>query len=526
MCGICVVWGPAESAGNQRELVLATATEALVPRGPDDTHLRIEYTLNRKTIVLLGFTRLVIQGSNAPEQLQEQPFELNGGRRHVLCNGEIYNAEKIDGHSDCATVAKLLNEWPHDHACRQLDGDFAIVDIDLDAETIVFCRDPYGVRPLYYAGYPDGGGAVASEIKGLPVGALWVRTVLPGTVVRGCISRPEQSFHQTRWHQVPWLKTPTTPNTNDAVRNGLVESVQKRLARATGVAVGACLSGGLDSSLVAAIAAIFLHAEGHVLHTYSVGMEGSEDLHFARLVAEHIGSVHHERLLTAEGCVADIPEVVRAIESFDVTTVRASVGNYNVGALVQEVNRTEGLNVRVVLNGDGADELLGGYLYMQMAPGDAEFEQETTSLLENLHYFDVLRSERCMACHGLESRSPFLDRHLIALVRAIPTDLLRTRVEKNLLRTAFSTTGLLPDEVLWRRKEAFSDGLGGSRNWYEIAKNAASQHGFGSEHPERLWYRQLFLQHYPEVSADAATPHYWLPKFIENFGGDPSARTL
>ena len=535
---------------------IEAALAALAPRGPDIARAElIAHDATGHTIGF-GFARLHIQGARAGA---EQPFQLASGAL-VAVNGEVFNSEILvetlrlavpEGSSDCAVVPTLLERGlPLETVARQLDGDFAIVTVDPTTGEITATRDPYGVRPMFYA---EGAGwaGLSSEIKGFPAGATHVEAIEPGTVRRFRVGGGvEVVAAPTIWHQPPWLKIPVWRASvegltagGQALAHALEEAVAKRLT--TVRAVGACLSGGLDSSLVAALAARLLARRGgQRLHTYSIGMAGSPDLEHARLVARHIGSVHHERIVEPEECLAAIPAVVKAIESFDITTVRASVGNYLVGRLVTEKTP----DVKVVLNGDGADEVLGGYLYMRAAPDDAAFEAETDRLLREIHRYDVLRSERSMAAHGLESRSPFLDRQFVSVARGLPTDALRPTqrmMEKSILRTAFAGTGLLPDAVLWRRKEAFSDGISrAERSWFEMAREegerlvstgnsssgdwrrAASAYTVNPPPTaEALWYRQLFHESYPEAAAAAAAPAMWMPRFVAG-ATDPSARTL
>ena len=548
MCGICILWGEQIDPATHQ-----VCLDALGPRGPDITQSEIIKHTETGLDVAIGFSRLHIQGSASGA---EQPFKMTDGRL-VLCNGEIFNSDILIrqlglvvpvGSSDCAVIPALLERGlPLTDVARQLDGDFAIVVVDLKAGTATVARDPYGVRPMFF-GSGSGWTGLASELKGFPrePNATLIEAVEPGTVIiyslGGKVAKKE-----TVWHQPPWLKTPYWRSSlegltagGQALKHSLEEAVRKRLT--TVRAVGACLSGGLDSSLVAAIAARQLAKKGIQLHTYTVGMEGSPDLVAARQVAKHIKSVHHERILTAEECLAVIPEVVKAIESFDITTVRASVGNYFVGALV----KAETPDVKVVLNGDGADEVLGGYLYMRAAPDDTAFELETDRLLAEIHRYDVLRSERSMAAHGLESRSPFLDRQFVSVARSLPTDALRpsaSMMEKSILRTAFSTDGLLPESVLWRRKEAFSDGISrAEKSWFLLAA-AQGEAVVGSDSgssgwkakaaeyevnppptAEALWYRTLFHQSYPVSASAAVAPAMWMPRFV--VATDPSARTL
>jgi len=514
-------------------------------RGPDEPYSDV-LTLANGVRVGLGFTRLHVQGAPG----REQPFCLPDGRR-IMCNGEIFNAPALvssldlhvaPGSSDCAVIPALLQRFNLATTCRQLDGDFAIVVLDPSANTVSVARDPYGVRPLFLGTYETGLVCIASELKGFPnhMGPLVsVAAVDPGSSMTISLTDPSIR-QQVTWHEVPWLKSPhfASVDSGPALRSAFEEAVAKRMA--TVREVGACLSGGLDSSLVAALAAKILASKGQRLHTYSIGMEGSPDLENARLVAAHINSIHHERTVTAAECLAAIPRVIKAIESFDITTVRASVGNYLLGAFIARVTP----KVKVVLNGDGADEILGGYLYMRMAPSDAAFEAETTRLLTEIHRYDVLRSERSMAAHGLESRSPFLDRQFVSVARGLPTAALRPstdRIEKHVLRAAFDSSRLLPSTVLWRRKEAFSDGISRAENsWFETAKARGEAEFEGSEggwtstastytiNPpptaEAAWYRSIFHDSYPQAAA-AVIPAMWMPRFIEG-ATDPSARTL
>jgi asparagine synthase (glutamine-hydrolysing) len=554
MCGIILI---ASTKTEVSEAALRAALTALTPRGPD---AQIAEVLPGGRVGF-GFARLHIQGAGATRGTMEQPFR-SSAERMVLVNGEIFNSEILvsqlalpvpAGSSDCAVIPALLARGLSlEDTCRQLDGDFAIVVVNPTIGAVEMARDPYGVRPLFYARDPATDTLwVSSEIKGLvaagvPEG-LPIQVVEPGMVVRSS-SAATPIPTPTVWHQPPWLKTPWWRASlegltagGQALAHALEEAVNKRLV--TRRQIGACLSGGLDSSLVAALAARRLAATSRgPLHTYSVGMPGSPDLEHARLVATHIGSVHHERLLTPEECLAVIPSVIRAIESFDITTVRASVGNYFVGHLVA----TETPDVKVVLNGDGADEVLGGYLYMRAAPDDAAFEAETDRLLREIHRYDVLRSERSMAVHGLESRSPFLDRQFVAVARGLPTEALRPTgrlMEKSILRTAFAAAmpDLLPEAVLWRRKEAFSDGISrAERSWFEMARAEGERQSAAAAAtgrspvtytvnppptPEALWYRRLFHEFYPESAAAAAAPAMWMPRFVAG-ATDPSARTL
>jgi asparagine synthase (glutamine-hydrolysing) len=273
------------------------------------------------------------------------------------------------------------------------------------------------------------------------------------------------------------------------------------------------------------------------LKTFSIGFEGSSDLKHARIVADWIGSDHTEIVMTADEFFNAIPEVIEAIESYDTTTVRASVGNYLIAKKIRSLT-----DCKVVFNGDGSDELFGGYLYFNNAPNDQAFHAEAGRLLENIHTFDVLRSDRSISANGLEARTPFLDKQFVALVRSIHPSLLRpvrdgpdARIEKTLLREAFDDGITLPDEVLWRRKEAFSDGVSGpDKAWYqEIQERVpalpedldATYTYMTPKSAEDYYYRSLYESFYGGSHCKATVPYKWMPKWCPETN-DPSARTL
>jgi len=329
--------------------------------------------------------------------------------------------------------------------------------------------------------------------------------------------------------------------------------------------VAALLSGGIDSSLIAALVAEELRAaKSPPLKTFSIGFAGSEDLRYARMVADHIGSEHYEIIKTPEEFFAAIPEVIRDIESFDTTSVRASVGNWLVA---REIRRQT--DCKVVFNGDGSDEVFGSYMYFYKAPNDEEYEAETIRLLKDICYFDVLRSDRSISSHGLEPRTPFLDKTFVQVAHKIAIGLRRPvqglQVEKWILRAAFADTGLLPDAVLWRKKEAFSDGVSGPQKlWYqeiqerlttpcitsgpigpdEIQERLAAHKSWSHHMPpktpedssckqerssterssdEDIYYRSIFESLYKDRSE--VIPYKWMPRWIDG-ATDPSARTL
>jgi asparagine synthase (glutamine-hydrolysing) len=282
----------------------------------------------------------------------------------------------------------------------------------------------------------------------------------------------------------------------------------------------ACLlSGGLDSSLIATLVNQTRKELGYMepLETYSIGLEGGEDLKYAQIMADFLGSKHTTIVVEEKDFLNAIPEVVRMIESRDTTTVRASVGNYLVAKYIREHSEA-----KVVFNGDGADEVCGGYLYLKQAPNDIEFDKECRRLVQDIHYFDALRSDRCISGNGLEARTPFLDRAFVELYLSIPVELRFTQCEKQLLREAFENR--MPKEILWRKKEAFSDGVSAlNRSWFSIIQESIPEVVQMQYKDTTLTMEQFYYQWLYTYEVDVL-PYYWMPKYTKT--KDCSARTL
>jgi asparagine synthase (glutamine-hydrolysing) len=507
MCGIWASIG-ADSKGAENSL------EKLRARGPEGSRC---LDLGK---AMLGFTRLAINGLT-PAGMQP----MADGYTTWVCNGEIYNWRALakeygletQSGSDCEIIGTLYNRFltlgmPLGAVFRALDGVFAIVIVDRTRDQVIVARDPYGVRPLYSSVTPTAH-YYASELKALPEG-LW-NPVYPGSYHRYCLSTGGLK-EVTAYHNAPIYKQPLLGNVDlacQSIRAALESAVKKRMM--TERPIAALLSGGLDSSLIASLLAKGLKDAGAPpLKTFSIGMPGSSDLAHARIVADWIGSDHTEVVLSADEFFDAIHDVIYSIESYDTTTVRASVGNWLVGKAIKDTD------CKVVFNGDGADEVWGSYLYFYGAPSDAAYEEEVTRLLEDIHYFDVLRSDRCISSHGLEPRTPYLDKEFVAAARAIPTSLRRPGpcCEKWLIREAFNDGVTLPKEVLFRRKEAFSDGVSGAKAWFEIAQEKAAALGF----TEKEYYQKIYEGIYGKQAVNV--PYVWMPKWCD--ATDPSARTL
>jgi asparagine synthase (glutamine-hydrolysing) len=554
MCGIWFRLGPMMVIHSPK-----TWIQTLQPRGPESMTIT---TLSGD--ITLGFTRLAING------LTESGMQPFGFRNTTwMCNGEIYNwkelAQKhalfnLRSGSDCEVLGYLYEIYKDNLTAlfRSLDGVFACVLVDKERDRVIVARDPYGVRPLY-AGtkflYKHENGNIfsigtqtlffSSELKGLVPLADHIGHFPPGTYQVYDIPT-KKLLHSEKYHTTPWLKhpllTPVHPSGLEmacaSLRFALEQAVEKRML--TERPVAALLSGGIDSSLIASLVQKSLRNRGlPPLKTFSIGFEGSEDLRHAKMVADWIQSDHTEIVMTPDNFFKAIPEVIRAIETYDTTSVRASVGNYLV---CKEIKKR--CDAKVVFNGDGSDEVFGSYLYFYNAPTEELFEEESQRLLDDIYMFDVQRSDRSISSHGLEPRTPFLDKQFVAVARSLPTCWRRPikgyQVEKWILRRSFDDGTTLPHAVLWRRKEAFSDGVSGKqKSWYEeiqervihsmpddwYAKAQRHYTHLPPQTPEQYYYRHSFEAEFSRIPAQTCVPYFWMPRWVGH-ATDPSARTL
>jgi len=529
-------------------------------RGPENSTFVTSYPG-----ITIGFHRLAINGLNVESN---QPIIIDGVV--LICNGEIYNYQdlykampsiKPTTESDCEVIIHLYLKYGFQQTLQMLDGVFAFVMYDTreNKELLFVARDSLGIRPLYHlknlnSGYmSDKLIGFASELKcldgfvSLNPHQYEVEQFKPGTY--SIFETTKTTWSE--WKPVVQNQAFFVPTFSyaiidrgeyidelfDGVAQALSDAV-KRQCGATQRPIACLLSGGLDSSLIASLVNEHYKANDQVLETYSIGLIGSEDLKYARVVADYLGTKHTEIVVSEQEMFDAIPHVIYAIESYDTTTVRASIGNYLIGKYISENS-----DAKVIFNGDGADELCGGYLYMHNCPDDIEFDCETRRLLQDIYMFDVLRSDKCISSHGLEPRTPFLDRTFVNYYLSIPP---RFRNHKNqnarekfLLRSSFTFPNfensegkqILPNQILWRRKEAFSDGVTGQgRSLFTILQENIVKRLFHdnsviySENisTEKFYYKQLFAKYFP--NSTAILPYYWMPKYTT--ATDPSARTL
>ncbi len=501
---------------------LLTGFEKTRSRGPDAT--RVADTGQG----LLGFHRLAIMGL---DESGMQPFELDGS--YVVCNGEIYGFEALRAQlsskyrfcsgSDCEILLPMYREYGVS-MFAMLDAEFALILYDAQTKEFIAARDPIGIRPLYY-GYDRAGVLVlASEAKNLVGLCPRIRPFPPGCYYRGGV-----------FVRYTDIAAPQDIHRGDVdgicrnIREKLIAGVEKRLVSDAGV--GFLLSGGLDSSLVCAIAA---RRSDRPIHTFAIGMSTDAiDLKYAREVADWIGSEHHEVYMTREQVLASLEEVVALLGTYDITTIRASIGMYLLCRWIHE-----NTDLRVLLTGEVSDELFG-YKYTDFAPSAAAFQAEAEKRVRELHMYDVLRADRCISVNSLEARVPFGDLDFVRYVMSIDPELKRNRWGKGkyLLRRAFEGDWL-PPGILDREKAAFSDAVGHSMvdDLKEYAESLYSDEEFQQRRSrydfaqpftkESLLYRELFEKYYPGQAEMVAG--FWMPN--RSWAGcdvdDPSARVL
>jgi len=489
MCGIAAILGTAEDLAEVRKKLVATA-KLIRHRGPDWSGI---WTGSG---CALAHERLAIVDPEGGAQ----PIQDASGKVICTVNGEIYNhmelkaglsskPDAIQSKSDCEAILHVWME--HGEAvCNMLDGIFAFVLVDTRTSppTWIAARDPIGVLPMYFGYRPDGSIMFASEMKCLVDECPTFELFPPGHVMTSADTAGPRRWYNPKWVSDSALEVPVFPSTPlDLVglREKFEASVVKRMM--CDVPYGVLLSGGLDSSLVASI--VSRHAKKRVesgevsdawwprLHTFSIGLKGSPDLANAQVVADFLGTVHHEYTFTLEEGLDAVSEVIYGVETYDITTIRASTPMFLM------TRKIKALGVKMVLSGEGADELFGGYLYFHKAPSKEEFHTETCSKMKKLHMYDCNRANKSTSAWGVEARVPFLDKEFVRYSMDIdPAEKMckgdlpgrdGCSMEKWVLRKAFDTKDepYLPESVLWRQKEQFSDGVGYS--WIDTLKDFA-----------------------------------------------------
>ena len=511
MCGIVGIFDIKEQSSELRKKALRMS-QKIRHRGPDWSGIYCG------SHAILCHERLSI----VDPQSGKQPLYSPDGKQVLAVNGEIYNHQQIRQEtaseyeyqtgSDCEVILALYRAHGINFLER-LSGIFAFALYDEERDEYLIARDPIGVIPLYIGHDKDGKTYVASELKALEGFCDEYEPFLPGHYLYS------REGVMRRWYTRDWMEydaVKDNPADIDKLRVGLQEAVKQQLM--SDVPYGVLLSGGLDSSIVSAIAQKYaakrVEDGGQTgawwprLHSFAVGLKGAPDLEKARCVAEHIGTVHHEINYTIQEGLDAIRDVIYFTETYDVTTVRASTPMYLLARIIKS------MGIKMVLSGEGADEIFGGYLYFHKAPSAQAFHEETVRKLSKLHWYDCLRANKSLSAWGVEGRVPFLDRDFLDIAMRLnpqakmcPGDVM----EKKILRKAFAD--MLPEEIAWRQKEQFSDGVGYS--WIDTLKKITSEQvsdeqmahaaeRFPIHTPlckEEYFYRSIFEEHFPSKSA-------------------------
>jgi asparagine synthase (glutamine-hydrolysing) len=516
MCGIVCAFDLKKESTSLRPQVLKMSKK-IRHRGPDWSGIYAD----DKTI--MAHERLSIVDPKAGKQ----PLYSKDGKLVLAVNGEIYNHQEIrkefEGkyefltNSDCEVILALYREKGFNFL-EDLNGIFAFALYDIEKDVYLIGRDHIGIIPLYQGWDADGTYYVASELKSLEGYCTKIEEFLPGQYFYSENEAP------TKWYTRDWEDFDAVKNNEssiDELRDALEAAVLRQLM--TDVPYGVLLSGGLDSSIISAVAKKYAakriesgseeDAWWPQLHSFAVGLIGSPDLIAARKVADYIGTVHHEIHFTVQEGLDALRDVIYHIETYDVTTVRASTPMYLLARVIKS------MGVKMVLSGEGADEIFGGYLYFHKAPNAEEFHKETVRKLSKLHMYDCLRANKSLASWGVEGRVPFLDKEFMDVAMRInPTDKMagKGKMEKWILRKAFEH--YLPESVAWRQKEQFSDGVG--YNWIDTLREMTSaqvtddqmarvKELFPINPPmtkEEFYYRSIYADHFPSDEAAKCVP--------------------
>ncbi|MBO6187684.1 MAG: asparagine synthase B [Prevotella sp.] len=532
MCGIVAILNVKQQTQQLREKALRMS-QKIRHRGPDWSGIYCGES------AILAHERLSIVD---PES-GGQPLYAPDRKQVLAVNGEIYNHQEIRrrfaGHydfqtgSDCEVILALYREKGIDFL-EELNGIFAFVLYDEERDMFLIARDPIGVIPLYIGYDNDGTVYVASELKALEGQCDRYEPFLPGHYLFGGSELAAHdkkndelctiNYKQKRYYQRDWFDYDAVKDNAasvSAVHDALEAAVKRQLM--SDVPYGVLLSGGLDSSVISAIAEKYsehriednskTRAYWPRLHSFAVGLKGAPDLAKARLVADYIGTVHHEINYTIQEGLDAIRDVIYYIETYDVTTVRASTPMYLLARVIKS------MGIKMVLSGEGADEVFGGYLYFHKAPSAREFHEETVRKLSKLHLYDCLRANKSLSAWGVEGRVPFLDKEFLDVAMRQNPEAKMCRgetIEKKMVREAFAD--LLPEAVAWRQKEQFSDGVGYS--WIDTLKAVTAaavsdeQMAHAAErfpvnppkNKEEYYYRSIFAEHFPSDSAARSVP--------------------
>ena len=527
MCGIVAILNVKEQTQDLRRKALKMS-QKIRHRGPDWSGIYCGGS------AILAHERLSIVD---PES-GGQPLFSPDKKQVLAVNGEIYNHQEIrrlyagqyefQTGSDCEVILALYRKKGINFL-EDLSGIFAFVLYDEEKDAFLIARDPIGVIPLYIGYDSDGKVYVASELKALEGFCENYEPFLPGHYLWSEDLKKDSSLftlHSSlkRYYKRDWMKydaVKDNPASVEAIHDALTDAVKRQLM--SDVPYGVLLSGGLDSSVISAIAEKFSEhrieddsktkAYWPRLHSFAVGLKGAPDLAKAKLVADHIGTVHHEINYTIQEGLDAIRDVIYFIETYDVTTVRASTPMYLLARVIKS------MGIKMVLSGEGADEIFGGYLYFHKAPTAKDFHEETVRKLSKLYMYDCLRANKSLSAWGVEGRVPFLDKEFLDVaMRTNPEAKMcpGTTMEKKIVREAFAD--LLPEEVAWRQKEQFSDGVGYS--WIDTLKQITSeavsdeQMAHAAErfpinppqNKEEYYYRSIFAEHFPSDSAAKSVP--------------------